>query len=413
MTTRLKVAVVGAGISNSPDGRERWAVRAHLPALKALPDLYETIAVCTTRMETAAAAARRFQVPHAFDNVERMLAELPEIDVVCVSVRPSVHHQVVMAALNAGKHVYCEHPLGIATAQAQEMHELAQRNGVHTVVGHEYHYEPAALQMAELVRQGYIGKPLTFNITYFVGNYIAPRPSHRMWLFQSEMGGHPGYRSGHSLERVTGILGRDITAICADMAVQVPERANLDGGAPIVSDQVDNMNYLLRAGDGVMGTLQVSFTAWFGTGSRFEVYGTEGMLMLDTENLSNWDKQTGHGDPPRGELKLYGAHADLQQMMKDPIAPERLERRFSEIPLSDQHCYVAGIERGRATFLVAQTWHAFAAAIRAGRDGAPSFRDELKIHCVWDAAEKSVRDKSWASVDYSPFAAARDARDGN
>jgi predicted dehydrogenase len=409
---RLKVAVVGAGISGSPDGRERWAVRAHLPALKALPDLYETIAVCTTRMETATAAARQFQVPHAYDSVERMLGERPEIDVVCVSVRPSVHHQVVMAALRAGKHVYCEHPLGTTTAQAREMFELAQRNGVHTIVGHEYHYEPAALQMAELVRQGYIGKPLTFNITYFVSNYIAPRPSHRQWLFQAEMGGHPGYRSGHSLERVTGVLGRDIAKICADMAVLVPERANLDGGAPIRSNQVENMNYLLRTGDGVMGTLQVSFTAWFGTGSRFEVYGAEGMLMLDTGNLSNWDKQTGHGDPPRGELKLYGAHADLQQMMKDPIAPERLERRFSEIPASDHHCYVTGIERGRATFLVAQTWHAFAAAIRAGRDGAPSFRDELKIHCVWDAAEKSVRDKRWAAVDYSPLTAARSGAAG-
>ncbi len=400
---RLKVAVVGAGISNSPDGRERWAVRAHLPALEALPDLYETVAVCTTRMETATAAARKFDVPHAFDGVERMLAELPEIEVVCVSVRPSVHHQVAMAALAAGKHVYCEHPLGTTTAQARAMHELAQRKGVHTIVGHEYHYEPAALQMAQLIRAGYLGKPLAFNIAYFVSNYIAPRPSHRMWLCQSEMGGHPGYRSGHSLERVTALLGRDISAICADMAVQVPERANLDGGAPIVSDQVDNMNYLLRAADGVMGTLQVSFTAWFGTGSRFEVYGTEGMLMLDTAGLAGWDKKTGQGDPPRGELKLYGARADVQQMMQDPIAPERLERRFTEIPVSDEHCYVTGIERGRATFLVAQTWHAFAAAVHSGSDGVPSFRDELKIHCVWDAAEKSVRDKCWATVDYSPL----------
>ena len=400
---RLKVAVVGAGISNSPDGRERWGVRAHLPALKALPDLFETIAVCTTRMETATAAAHRFQVPHAYDNVERMLAEQPEIDVVCASVRPSVHHEVVMAALQAGKHVYCEHPLGISTKQAQEMYELARKKGVRTVVGHEYHYEPAALQMAEMVRQGYIGKPLTFNITYFVSNYIAPRPSHRQWLFQAEMGGHPGYRSGHSLERVTGVLARDIAEICADMAVLVPERANLDGGAPIVSNQVENMNYLLRTNDGVMGTLQVSFTAWFGTGSRFEVYGTEGMLMLDTGNLADWNKHTGQGDPPRGELKLYGAHADLQQMIKDPIAPERLERRYAEIPISDDHIYVPGIERGRATFLVAQTWHAFAAAIHEGRDGAPSFRDELKIHCVWDATEKSMRDRSWARVDYGPI----------
>ena len=81
---------------------------------------------------------------------------------------------------------------------------------------------------------------------------------------------------------MTSILGRDIDKICADMAVLVPERANLDGGAPIRSDQVENMNYLLRTADGVMGTLQVSFTAWFGTGSRFELYGSDGMLMLDT-----------------------------------------------------------------------------------------------------------------------------------
>ena len=45
------VAVIGAGFSNSPDGRERWAVRAHVPALKALPDIYDLAAVCTTRME--------------------------------------------------------------------------------------------------------------------------------------------------------------------------------------------------------------------------------------------------------------------------------------------------------------------------------------------------------------------------
>src|SRR5580692_2865271 len=123
MTKRLKVAVVGASISNSPDGRERFAIRAHLPALKALSDLYEVVATCTTRMETASAAARQFQIPHAFDNVERMLCQLPEIDVVCVCVQPHVHYPVVMAALQAGKHVYCEQPLGVTTRQAQEMYE--------------------------------------------------------------------------------------------------------------------------------------------------------------------------------------------------------------------------------------------------------------------------------------------------
>jgi hypothetical protein len=88
-------------------------------------------------------------------------------------------------------------------------------------------------------------------------------------------------------------------------------------------------------------------------------------------------------------------------MMKDPIAPERLERRFTEIPLDDKHIAVKGIDRGRATFLVAQTWTAFHQAICAGRDGAPSFRDELTIHCVWDATEKSVAEERWIKVDYS------------
>jgi len=60
-----------------------------------------------------------------------------------------------------------------------------------------------------------------------------------------------------------------------------------------------------------------------------------------------------------------------------------------------------GIERGRATFLVAQTWCAFLRAIREGRECAPNFRDKLKIHRVWDAAEESVRSKSWQDVDYS------------
>jgi predicted dehydrogenase len=398
---RLKVGVVGAGFSYSPDGRERWAVRAHCPALKALSDLYELYAVCTTRMETARAAADHFDVPHACDSVERMLADLPELDVVCVSVRPELHHPVVMAALQAGKHVYCEQPLGLNTAQAQEMYALARKNNLRTVLGHQSHYEPATLEMAERVQSGFIGEPLAFNHAYFVGNQITPRPSHRTWVFDGDAGGHPAFRSGHSLDRVHQVIGRDVTEICADMAVQVPERPNLDGGDPIRSTQVDNSMFLLRVDDTIMGTMQTCFTAWFGTGNRFEIYGTEGMLMLTTEASPAWDKNSGEGDPSRGELKLYGARADYEKLMAEPTAPERLQRQFAELPIDPKHYTVEGIERGRATYLVAQMWHAFAQAIRNGTECAPSFRDKLKLHYIWDATEKSVRDKGWVKVDYS------------
>ena len=405
MTARpLKVAVVGASISDSPDGRERFSVRAHLPALQKLPDLYEVVAACTTRMETAGATARRFKLPHAYDSVERMLRELPELDVVCVSVRPSVHHEVVMAALRAGKHVYCEHPVGTTTAQAQEIYELARSKGLRSAVGHQMHYEPAVLQMTEMVRDGYIGKPLAFNVTYLASSYIAPRPSHRHWLFNAQMGGHPAYRTGHSLERLTSVLGLDVSEICADMAIQVPERPNVDGGAPLRTTQVDNVNFLLRAGEGVMGTLQVCLTAWFGLGWGFQVYGTEGMLMLGVQDRGPRD--TVKGDPDSGSLKLYGARVDIERLVANPTAPELLQRQFKEIPPAEKHYYVTGIEHGRATFPVAQTWHAFARAIHTGAAFAPDLRDQLKMHYVWDAAEKSVRDRCWVKVDYSALGAA-------
>jgi predicted dehydrogenase len=404
MQRTLKVAVVGAGIKHSPDGREGWAVRAHVPALKALPALFEPIAVCTTRQESAEEAARHFGIPHAFDNVATMLARLPQIDVVCVSVRPALHFQVAMAALDAGKHVYCEQPLGLSTEQARAMYALAKRKGLRTIVGHQSHHEPAALQMAALVRAGYIGRPLAFGHSYFVANYIAPRPPHRQWLFQAAMGGHPGYRSGHSLDRVQSVLGQDVTAICADMAVQVPSRPLIGGGGALRSDQVDNMNYLLRVGDNVMGTMQTSFTAWFGTGNRFELYGTEGMLMLASgDSPQLWNARAGSGDPTRGESRLFGARADMEELLHEPTAPERLQRQFREMEIPEALYRVHDMPRGGAAFLVAQTWAAFGHAIVSGEACGPDFGAKLKIHCVWDAAERSVRERAWVDVDYRPL----------
>ncbi|MBI4201456.1 MAG: Gfo/Idh/MocA family oxidoreductase [Chloroflexi bacterium] len=399
---RLKVGVTGAGIAHSPDGRERWAVRAHIPALKALPDMYEVVAVCTTHMATAEESARHFGVPYAFDSVDRMLSELPELDVVCVSVRPVYHYEVTMPALQSGKHVYCEFQMGFNTMQGREIYHLAREKGVRTMLGYQGHYAPSLLHMRELVRQGFIGKPLTFGSSSFGGNYIAPRPSHHQWIFQTEMGGHWGYRSMGALERVMSVLGQDIAALCVDMAVKVPERPALDTGRTIQSDQADNMNYLVRMADGTMGTIQTCLTGWFGTGNRLEIYGTEGMLLLTTSiQRPEWRKETGLGDPTRGVERLYGARVNLERLMTDLTPPELLQGKFEEIPIPDRHVYVSGIAEGRATFGVAQAWAAFHKAVVEDREYSPAFQDGYKIHLLMDAADKSVETRSWVDVDYS------------
>src|SRR3712207_3319972 len=101
MSGRLKVGIVGADA-----GGAGWAPIAHFPALRTLPD-YEIAALCTTRPETAAAASQRYGVPRAFHDYRAMLREI-DLDVVSVVVRAPNHHAVVTAALEAGRHVYCE-----------------------------------------------------------------------------------------------------------------------------------------------------------------------------------------------------------------------------------------------------------------------------------------------------------------
>ena len=95
----LRIGIVGASPTLG------WARHSHLPAIRALPE-YEMAAVCTARLESAETAARQFEAPRAYWDYKELVRD-PEIDVVVVTVRAPFHHEIVMAALEHGKHVYC------------------------------------------------------------------------------------------------------------------------------------------------------------------------------------------------------------------------------------------------------------------------------------------------------------------
>jgi predicted dehydrogenase len=118
MAETLRVGLVGADAS----GRG-WGPIAHIPALRVI-DNVELVALCTRRPETAAAAAEAYGVARAYRDVSEM-AEQPDIDLVSLVVRVLHHHDAVMAALNAGKHVYSEWPLGANLEEAAAMATLA------------------------------------------------------------------------------------------------------------------------------------------------------------------------------------------------------------------------------------------------------------------------------------------------
>src|SRR6202140_3128363 len=139
---KIRVGIVGASANRG------FASIAHIPALRALPQ-FEIAAVCTTRQESAEAAARDYGVPLAFADPEA-LARHPDVDLVTVSVKVPDHLQPVMAAIDAGKHVYCEWPLGRNTGEAREMLAAAERKGVRHAVGLQGQLSPTIAYVKDL-----------------------------------------------------------------------------------------------------------------------------------------------------------------------------------------------------------------------------------------------------------------------
>src|SRR5438552_11517913 len=120
--SRIRVGIVGV----SPD--RGFASIAHIPALKALPE-FEIHAVCTTRQDSADAAAKHFGIPLAFSDAGK-LARHPEVDLVTVSVKVPDHYLPVMAALEARQPVYCESPLGRPTDEPPRIRAAHDRQRI-------------------------------------------------------------------------------------------------------------------------------------------------------------------------------------------------------------------------------------------------------------------------------------------
>jgi predicted dehydrogenase len=113
MAHKIRLGFVGANV------RSTWASQSHFPALLASPDV-ELTAVCTTRPESAEEAREAFGAKLAFHDVRAMVAS-PAIDAVAVVVRVPSHYEPTRAAIDAGKPVYTEWPLGRTTAEGKTL----------------------------------------------------------------------------------------------------------------------------------------------------------------------------------------------------------------------------------------------------------------------------------------------------
>src|SRR5437879_293418 len=164
---RIRVGIIGA----NPD--RGWAAEAHIPALKSLSDDFEITALSTSRRETADAAGKLFGVPAAFDN-HQDLVNRADVDVVAITVKVPYHFELATAALNAGKAVYCEWPLGNGLNEAEALAALAKEKDVLAVAGLQARSAPAVAYVRDLVEHGYVGEILS---TTLVGSGMGWGPT--------------------------------------------------------------------------------------------------------------------------------------------------------------------------------------------------------------------------------------------
>src|SRR4051812_997222 len=239
MAAKIRVGIVGATVTQGGSG---WGANAHVPALQALPE-FELKAVCTAHEETAEASAAAFGAELAFHDFEQMIAH-PDIDLIAVVVRVPGHHALVMSALEAGKSVFCEWPLGASVAEAEDMAQLASTRSVSTAVGLQARSNPTLMYARELVQQGYIGEIVSVNYSG-VGEAVTRRGEGRIWQGDRRNGANTlTIAGGHAIDALCFVLG-EFEEVSARLATRITEWHNTDTGETM---QVNSPDWISVSG---------------------------------------------------------------------------------------------------------------------------------------------------------------------
>ncbi len=354
MADPIRLGIIGANIHRG------WAVRSHLPAVVASPE-FELTAVCTTRLESAEESRRKFGARLAFDDYRKML-EHPDIDAVAVSLRVPAHYEPTVAALNAGKHVYTEWPLGRTTAEAQEMADLARARGVRNMVGLQSRANPALLHLKDLIASGYVGEVMSCHVSRIAGGVLA-RQSDRTWQRDRELGANTLTIScGHTIDALRFVVG-DFSQVSSVVSTQAKEWFETDTSQMVDVTAPDNILVSGRLAGGGVASAHIASNPWAGSGYRMEIYGRDGTLVASSDESPNHDG-----------VRLQGAQGG--DHLEDLAIPAR-------------YTYVLeGMPRG-AAYNVGQMYYEFGRGIREGNASQPDFDEAVRLHRFIDRIQEA------------------------
>lgn len=372
-----------------------WMGQAHARSYRRIPMLFperlaepELVAVSDTLAARTSEAVASFGFRDG--SVDwRAVVEHPDVDLVVVTAPNALHLELVEAAAAAGKHVFCEKPVGATPEQTLRAALAARAAGIVGAVGYEYRFAPLLRYAKRLLDEGRLGRVTHCRFRFF-SMYGSDPLGLLSWRFLASEGGHgaSGDLLGHAVDLahlLVGPVARVVGARATFIAERPLPRPGIGthygrGRAEDPAGAVTNEDYaglLVEFADGARGTFEASRTL-VGPESQLalDVYGTEGAFAWNLERLN--------------ELRLYLAGEELHTGYTTVLGGERFPHHGAFAPGSANGI---GLED-----LVAIEDYELLQAIARGEPYEPGLEAALEVACVQDALVRSWSSERWEPV---------------
>lgn len=267
-------------------------------------------------------------------------------DAVCIATSTDTHVDVMVAAAQAGRQIFCEKPISLDVTQVDRGIEAVDTAGVLLQIGFNRRFDPSHRAVAEAVKAGSVGDPQLVRIT---SRDPAPPPI----SYIEVSGGIFNDMTIHDFDMARYVTGSEVTEVFAAGAVLVDPAIGAAG-------DIDTAVIVLRHENGAMTTIDNSRQAVYGYDQRVEVFGSQGMVASQNP----------------GETTTFMRTVDGSSGAKVP------------------HFF---IERYQQSYL--DQWHAFVGAVQAGSPSPVSGRDGRAPLVIGMAAAASVRENRPVSIE--------------
>ncbi len=356
----INVGIIGASFARD----------AYLPAFAHINGA-KVVALASSRMESAKAAAEPYGIKAVYDDWEKMLAE-HALDLVCIATPTVMHAPMALAAIAKGAHVLCEKPTAMNAGEARQMLDAARKANRLHMIDHELRFNPTRTRIAELIHGGDLGDIRHVNITSIGASWANPasRPKGDWWSDAAMGGGRMGANGSHQVDMLRWWMGEPASVIGQALTV-VPDRLCKHTGEPWTATSDDLSHMTLEMQSGALAQVFMSGVAVANMGNETQIFGSKGTITL-----SNSDE------------KLYFSRAG---------------EGFKDISVDDPNAFLKGLNKGIWNVSVTAALQELCAAItedRGLRRGA-NFVDGLRNQMVIDAVFASTVSRKWEDLDMS------------